>query len=1111
MKESSKANSSHYRLEHDGRFVITAYNSSKPFSSFFPGIAGVHGIPMWVFYVNRGQCVCSFGFQDKDHAILEFLPANEAYSLAARQGFRTFIQTGDSKPGDYYEPFQDTLRDRDHDFDRQQRMIIEPSGLTLEEENRSLNLTFTVQYFTVPEDRFAGLVRILKIRNTGPAPVTVNGLDGLPEIVPCGVDNYLLKNMKRTIEAFLEVVNLENNAPFFRVKVEPADRPDVRRIEAGSFYLAFEPGDNPAEPLKPIVDPRKIFAHRNDFSLPEAWLASPYDELVVDQSLENQFPCAMAGFERTIPAGGEHTVATIIGHAGSQDKLNGMVERLASPEFLSEKAGLNEQLISSLTQHNLICSAEPTLDHYVRQNFLDNLMRGGFPYTFDANGTHRTLYVFSRKHGDLERDYNDFRLTPTPYSQGNGNYRDINQNRRSDLLFNPDVGAHNVEYFYNLIQLDGFNPLVLKETRFDINDRQQLDSVLDKSLASEHRQAVRSFLDQPFTPGEVLLFLAEQGIAAATSADRLLDDLFSISRAIPQTDHGEGFWIDHWTYNLDLLESYLAVFPDRFEKLLFADNRFTFYNNAHVVLPRSRKYVLWDNQPMQLGAVTYDEEKAALMSRYQWDRDKVRVDFGEGDVYRTSLLNKLLCLIANKLASLDPEGVGVEMEAGKPGWYDALNGLPGLFGSSVSETLEIKRHILFLRKQLAGRRDRQSTLPLFEELADFIDLLQGMLTEKLSNAEFWDSATTAKEQFRARTRLGVGGAERVVSPETIESFLVATLEKLEQAIERAHDDNSGTLYSFFRHEVVEYEVRTSTEDGQAGEPVYNADGLPCIKVTQFRQIPLPLFLEGPVHYLRCKPEKHHARNFAENVRRSALYDRKLKMYKVNASLADEPLGIGRARVFSPGWLENESIWLHMEYKYLLELLRNELYDEFFRDFRDAAVPYLSPDMYGRSILENSSFLASSAHPDTSIHGTGYVARLSGATAEFIHMLLLMAAGPSPFSLSPDGELAFAPQPVLPAWLFSTRSRNVRLNTNGECHQVSIPKRSFSFMFLGTILITYHNEAQRDTYGERGVQPAVWTVHYPGSRNRTFNAPSVSGDAAVDIRARKVNRIDIELR
>jgi len=37
--------------------------------------------------------------------------------------------------------------------------------------------------------------------------------------------------------------------------------------------------------------------------------------------------------------------------------------------------------------------------------------------------------------------------------------------------------------------------------------------------------------------------------------------------------------------------------------------------------------------------------------------------------------------------------MGIEMEAGKPGWYDALNGLPGLFGSSVGETAELIRLI----------------------------------------------------------------------------------------------------------------------------------------------------------------------------------------------------------------------------------------------------------------------------------------------------------------------------------------------------------------------------------------------------------------------------------
>lgn len=50
-----------------GRFYIENYNVFRPFASFLPGIAGQKGIPLWVFYVNRAQCVSSFGFQDKDH------------------------------------------------------------------------------------------------------------------------------------------------------------------------------------------------------------------------------------------------------------------------------------------------------------------------------------------------------------------------------------------------------------------------------------------------------------------------------------------------------------------------------------------------------------------------------------------------------------------------------------------------------------------------------------------------------------------------------------------------------------------------------------------------------------------------------------------------------------------------------------------------------------------------------------------------------------------------------------------------------------------------------------------------------------------------------------
>ena len=43
-----------YSLDEVGRFTVENYNWAKPFSNFFPGIAGAWGIPMWVFYVSRG-------------------------------------------------------------------------------------------------------------------------------------------------------------------------------------------------------------------------------------------------------------------------------------------------------------------------------------------------------------------------------------------------------------------------------------------------------------------------------------------------------------------------------------------------------------------------------------------------------------------------------------------------------------------------------------------------------------------------------------------------------------------------------------------------------------------------------------------------------------------------------------------------------------------------------------------------------------------------------------------------------------------------------------------------------------------------------------------------
>ncbi|MDZ4182923.1 MAG: hypothetical protein U1B83_08610, partial [Candidatus Cloacimonadaceae bacterium] len=232
---------------------------------------------------------------------------------------------------------------------------------------------------------------------------------------------------------------------------------------------------------------------------------------------------------------------------------------------------------------------------------------------------------------------------------------------------------------------------------------------------------------------------------------------------------------------------------------------------------------------------------------------------------------------------------------------------------------------------------------------------------------------------------------------------------------------------------------------------------------------------------------------------------------VNESLADQPMEIGRARTFSPGWFENESIWLHMEYKYMLELLHKGLYTEFYRDFKSVFVPFFDPEIYGRSTLENSSFIVSSANPDPSLHGNGFVARLSGATAEFISILHMMAFGTEPFRLDADGKLLLSFCPALPACLFTRAARTVQFCIGGTWQDLEFAPDTFSFMFLSEILVCYHNPLRKDTFGSAPVLPSTWIVTDKKGNTQSWDSPCLEGKIVEQIRSGKIIRIDIILR
>ncbi|MFA4992830.1 MAG: cellobiose phosphorylase [Candidatus Omnitrophota bacterium] len=1054
-----------YYLNKEGQFVIENYNYAKPFANFFPGIAGKYGIPMWVFYVNRGQCISSFGIKDKDQAILEFFPANKSWQLVCAQGFRTFIKIKTAKGHLYYEPFHNGYTNLKYQITNSMR--IGSSRLIIEEENRTLGIKTRVEYFDIPNDAYAGLSRIVSIENTGNKDKSLQLIDGLPQVVPFGTHNFFLKKLGRTIEAWMNVDNLDNDIPFYKLEVDPTDRPEVIHIEGGNFYLGFHFKDSKPKIIRPIVDPEAVFGAVTDFSYPAQFLAASKFSYPAKQMTKSKTPSSLLLMDMKLKPKEQKTFYSIIGQARNVKTLNTLVPKITKLGYVEKKLDENLGLIRKLKEGIFTNSSSREFNLYAGQTYLDNIMRGGYPEIFKSG---LVFYLYSRKHGDLERDYNKFQLQPNYLSQGNGNYRDINQNRRNDCWFNPEVKDENVIFFMNLLQADGFNPLVIKPDSFSLKDGLDLAQLLQSAAGKNDIEKLSVYLKKPFTPGELIFFIEENKIALNVSYDNFLETILSSSLKTQEAEHAEGYWTDHWTYNLDLIDSYLGIYPEKFNELFFEKKVFTFYDNAELVRPRSERYMLYNGKPRQLHCLVLDSAKKEAMRKRPNSPHTLRIQHGNGEIYYTTLAAKLLCLAANKLASLDPFGCGIEMEAGKPNWFDSLNGLPALFGSSTCETFELKR----LLDKIKGALENSpvNEIELAEEIAEFIKQLCAIMAEE--NFSYWDKSNTIKEAYRFNSRFGFSGNLVYMQTKEIISFLNTALNKVEEGLNRAFNKTQGTYHSYFINEVAEFDMLKDH----------------YIKPKKFTQKPAPLFLEGQMHALRLSTNTGQAAGIYKATKKSALFDKKLLMYKVTAPLESMPKEIGRCRIFTPGWLENESIWLHMEYKYILELLKTGLVKEFYSEFKNVLIPFQDPQRYGRSILENSSFLASSAFPNSNLHGNGFVARLSGSTAEFLQIWLIMNTGTAPFYLDNDKQLNLAFKPCLPNWLF---------NRQGE----------YTFNFLSSIPVTYHNPAKKDTFGKKSAK-IFKIILFENGAPIEINGTIIPSPYAQKIRSLQISKMDIYL-
>ena len=1029
-------------------FVIKDYDKKKPFASFLPGIAGKRGIPLWCHYTNRSQLITSFGLRDKNGGILEFYPANTAYRIVDKMGFRTFLKI-DGKAVEAFKVGSNTSK----------QMNISADAVEIIEEAEDYQIS--VKYFILPNENIAGLVRRVKITNkTGNKNYMV--ADGITQLLPTDANEWMLKHQSNLLKSWMDVKVLEGKIGFYYETSIPGDNVEVETARHGNYYVSFVDG----KLTKTIYDMNVLFGYDTSLSIPVNFNNKSFEEL--NNSMQVAADKVSGGFSiasKDLKAKESIEINTIIGYSEDEDFILNKLAKFSEASYFEQKEKEARSIIEEITSDIECHTNQELYDNYMKQNYLDNVLRGGIPYFIDTNSNHFVYHLYSRRHGDMEREYNFYSIAPEFYSQGNGNFRDVCQNRRSDNLFHKEVGIFNAKMFSELICLDGYNPLGVSGLSFSLVDKASAARLASK-IASNKVEILAKHLEGTFTPGSIANLIEKEQISTNLNDEEVFKLVFEEAKSDIKAEFGEGYWIDHWTYILDLIENVETIEPDKMNTYLFDDKTYRFYNCPVSVLPRSEKYCLRkDGKVRQYGSLlNKDYEKIGKCKMDEWGTNWQKFKDSELLV-TTNLYSKLLSLAINKFSLLDPEQVGISMDANKPGWNDAMNGLPGIFASGVSETVELARLVKYLINHLDNK---DISLPI--EQINLASKIFKLYNDKLDSFNLWDKVQDEVELYRENIRFGV---EKVAlfNIDNVCALLALMKKTLDEAIKKALVIGKGILPTF-----LSYEASSYIELDHIGN--YK---LPTVKVTGFRQVALPLFLEAPARSMKYLEDLNVLEKQYQMIKASDLYDKVLKMYKTSVPLDDWSYEIGRIRAFQKGWLERESNFLHMSYKYLLGLLKAKMYKEFFNELKNNFTCFMDPNVYGRSVYENSSFIATSNNPDPDVWGEGFVARLSGSTAEALSIWNIMMFGAKPFILK-DGSLTLNLKPVVTKE-FITKDLTI------------------SAKFLSKINVTYHFDKLDDSFNFSDV-----TYVIDGKKHC-----EVSGKLAAEVRDAKYQNIDVYLK
>ncbi|NCF25561.1 MAG: hypothetical protein GWP60_13585 [Gammaproteobacteria bacterium] len=646
----------------------------------------------WLFVSSTGGLTA--GRVSPETALFPYVPVDKVHECFPHTGPKTVLRVQADGQQQIWEPFN---RECEARFAVSRHLYKNMLGnkLCFEEINHDLQLGFRYTWMT--SDQF-GFVRHCELQNVGGRLARVEVLDGLQNILPAGAPLLAQTNASNLVDAYKWTeLDEPTGLGVFSLYSGISDRAEP--CESLKANTVFATG---LEEFRVLLSSEQLDAFRAGTGVEQevhkrgirgAYLVSASVDVAPGQSQQ-----------WNIVADVEQSQGRIVALRNRLQREADIEEAIAGSVDLCDDE--LARIMAAGDGFQVSAEENVTTHHYA--NVLFNILRGGIfddqynvsskDFSQTVRNFNRCVYerneallndleetldfnqlvsmvrshgdpqlerlcyeylpiTFGRRHGDPSRPWNRFAIRLKDES-GNrllsyqGNWRDIFQNWEALTYSYPEFIENVIAKFVNASTMDGYNPYRITKEGIDWE------------------------VEDPEDPWSYI-----------------------------------GYWGDHQIiYLLKLLELSEQFHPSRLEQLLHQP----VFSYANVPYRIKSFEDLLDNPK---DTVVFDHALAKRIEQRVTDNgaDGKLVLNGDGEVYRVTLLEKLLVPLLAKLGNLVLGG-GIWLNTQRPEWNDANNALVG-HGLSMVTLYYMRRYVRFLQELIARQSE---SVDLSREVSDWL-------------------------------------------------------------------------------------------------------------------------------------------------------------------------------------------------------------------------------------------------------------------------------------------------------------------------------------------------------------------------------------------------------